>query len=151
MQKTSTSSLPSLSVCIDLDTGARIGPGKIKFLENIRACGAVVVADRRCGLAHTGAAMATSGGGMHVTKLATLAIKGMKRDCWKFAPVSATFKPYFAAVALTMLAKADAASLDRMRAQQVCTRMRVPDQRERPAFERLIFEKRESHRATADQ
>ena len=33
--------LPSLSVRIDLDTEARIGPGKIQLLENIRACGLI--------------------------------------------------------------------------------------------------------------
>ena len=39
-------SLPSLSVRIDLDTEGRIGPGKIKLLENIRACGSISAAGR---------------------------------------------------------------------------------------------------------
>jgi molybdate transport system regulatory protein len=45
-RKSSTTSLPSLSVRIDLDTEGRIGPGKIKLLENIRACGSISAAGR---------------------------------------------------------------------------------------------------------
>jgi molybdate transport system regulatory protein len=46
MQKSSTTSLPSLSVRIDLDTEGRIGPGKIQLLENIRARGSISAAGR---------------------------------------------------------------------------------------------------------
>ena len=46
MRKSSTTSLPSLSVRIDLNTEARIGPGKIQLLENIRACGSISAAGR---------------------------------------------------------------------------------------------------------
>jgi molybdate transport system regulatory protein len=45
-RKSSTTSLPSLSVRIDLDTEARIGPGKIQLLENIRVCGSISAAGR---------------------------------------------------------------------------------------------------------
>jgi molybdate transport system regulatory protein len=38
--------IPSLSVRIDLDTEARIGPGKIQLLENIRVCGSISAAGR---------------------------------------------------------------------------------------------------------
>ena len=46
MRKSSTTSLPSLSVRIDLDTDGRIGLGKILLLENIRACGSISAAGR---------------------------------------------------------------------------------------------------------
>ena len=46
MHKSSASSLPQLSVRIDLDTKGRIGPGKIQLLENIRACGSIAAAGR---------------------------------------------------------------------------------------------------------
>lgn len=46
MAKSSAKSLPSLSVRIDLDTGRRIGPGKIQLLENILACGSISAAGR---------------------------------------------------------------------------------------------------------
>jgi molybdate transport system regulatory protein len=46
MQKTSTTSLPSLSIRIDLDAEARIGPGKIQLLESIQACGSISAAGR---------------------------------------------------------------------------------------------------------
>ena len=46
MRKSSATSLPSLSVRIDLDTEARIGPGKIQLLENIRVCGSISAAGR---------------------------------------------------------------------------------------------------------
>jgi molybdate transport system regulatory protein len=49
MQKSSTTSLPSLSIRIDLedlDTEARIGPGKIQLLESIQACGSISAAGR---------------------------------------------------------------------------------------------------------
>src|ERR1700710_2448576 len=45
MQK-SARSLPSLSVRIDLDPKARIGPGKIQLLEHIRANGSISAAGR---------------------------------------------------------------------------------------------------------
>jgi molybdate transport system regulatory protein len=44
MRKSSMTSLPSLSVRIDLDTEGRIGPGKM--LENIRAYGSISAAGR---------------------------------------------------------------------------------------------------------
>jgi len=39
-------SLPSLNVRIDLNKEARIGPGKIRLLEHIRACGSISAAGR---------------------------------------------------------------------------------------------------------
>jgi len=44
--------LPSLSVRIDLDTEARIGPGKIQLLENIRACGSISAAGRAMNMSY---------------------------------------------------------------------------------------------------
>src|SRR6202047_2802089 len=46
MAKSSAKPLPSLSIRIDLDTEGRIGPGKIRLLENIRACGSISAAGR---------------------------------------------------------------------------------------------------------
>src|SRR6202140_3866153 len=46
MRKPSAKSLPSLSVRIDLDPEARIGPSKILLLENIHACGSIWAAGR---------------------------------------------------------------------------------------------------------
>jgi molybdate transport system regulatory protein len=46
MQKSSVSSIPSLSVRIDLDPEGRIGPGKIQLLENIHAEGSISAAGR---------------------------------------------------------------------------------------------------------
>ena len=46
MQKSSATSLPSLSVRIDLDSEGRIGPGKIELLEAIQACGSISAAGR---------------------------------------------------------------------------------------------------------
>ncbi|MBR1187926.1 winged helix-turn-helix domain-containing protein [Bradyrhizobium sp. AUGA SZCCT0240] len=46
MPKSSAKSLPSLSVRIDLDANARIGPGKIQLLENIQTCGSISAAGR---------------------------------------------------------------------------------------------------------
>jgi len=46
MQKSSATSLPTLSVRIDLDAEERIGPGKIQLLENIRAFGSISAAGR---------------------------------------------------------------------------------------------------------
>src|SRR5258708_18848671 len=46
MQKSSAKLLPSLSVRIDLDAESRIGPGKIKLLENIHANGSISAAGR---------------------------------------------------------------------------------------------------------
>jgi len=45
-QKSSATSLPSLSVRIDLDAEGRIGPGKIQLLEKIHACGSISAAGR---------------------------------------------------------------------------------------------------------
>ena len=52
MRKSFTASLPSLSVRIDLDTEARIGPGKIQVLENIRACGSISAAGRAMNMSY---------------------------------------------------------------------------------------------------
>jgi molybdate transport system regulatory protein len=38
--------VPSLSLRIDLDSEARIGPGKIQLLESIQACGSISAAGR---------------------------------------------------------------------------------------------------------
>jgi molybdate transport system regulatory protein len=46
MRKTATPPLPTLSVRIDLDTGSRIGPGRIQLLENIREFGSISAAGR---------------------------------------------------------------------------------------------------------
>jgi molybdate transport system regulatory protein len=46
MQKSGVSTIPSLSVRIDLDAEGRIGPGKILLLENIDACGSISAAGR---------------------------------------------------------------------------------------------------------
>jgi molybdate transport system regulatory protein len=46
MSKASARSLPSLSVRIDLDAEGRIGPGKIRLLENIHARGSISAAGR---------------------------------------------------------------------------------------------------------
>jgi molybdate transport system regulatory protein len=46
MRKSSTTSLPSLSVRIDLDEDCRIGPGKIQLLEHIHICGSISAAGR---------------------------------------------------------------------------------------------------------
>ena len=46
MPKPSASTLPSLSLRIDLDSEGRIGPGKIQLLENIRICGSISAAGR---------------------------------------------------------------------------------------------------------
>jgi molybdate transport system regulatory protein len=46
MPKSAAKSLPSLSLRIDLDAEARIGPGKILLLETIQACGSISAAGR---------------------------------------------------------------------------------------------------------
>src|SRR6201996_2941680 len=46
------SSLPSLSVRIDLDPAGRIGPGKIQLLENIDSCGSIYAAGRAMNLSY---------------------------------------------------------------------------------------------------
>ena len=46
MQKSALEPFPSLSVRIDLDPNARIGPGKIQLLEKIEACGSISAAGR---------------------------------------------------------------------------------------------------------
>jgi len=52
MRKSSTTSLPSLSVRIDLDTECSIGPGKIRLLEKIRTCGSISAAGRAMGMSY---------------------------------------------------------------------------------------------------
>jgi molybdate transport system regulatory protein len=46
MGKPNAGSLPNLSLRIDLDTGSRIGPGKIQLLENIDKFGSISAAGR---------------------------------------------------------------------------------------------------------
>ena len=46
MSKPSATSLPSLSVRIDLDSEDRIGQGKIQLLERIKECGSISAAGR---------------------------------------------------------------------------------------------------------
>src|SRR5499427_5562123 len=46
MSQRSDTSLPTLSVRIDLDTEGRIGPGKIQLLEKIREHGSISAAGR---------------------------------------------------------------------------------------------------------
>src|ERR1700732_2332329 len=46
MQKSAAKLLPPRSVLIDLDAETRIGPGKIKLLENIHANGSISAAGR---------------------------------------------------------------------------------------------------------
>lgn len=46
MPKPGASSIPSLSVRIDLAPEGRIGPGKIQLLEQIHACGSISAAGR---------------------------------------------------------------------------------------------------------
>ena len=43
---TKSSAIPSLSLRIDLDSGSRIGPGKIALLENIEQHGSISAAGR---------------------------------------------------------------------------------------------------------
>jgi molybdate transport system regulatory protein len=45
-------SRPSLSIRIDLDAERRIGPGKIRLLENIRAFGSISAAGRAMNLSY---------------------------------------------------------------------------------------------------
>jgi len=52
MRKSSPTSLPTLSIRIDLDTEGRIGPGKIQLLENIRACGSISAAGRAMNMSY---------------------------------------------------------------------------------------------------
>ena len=46
MQRSPATSLPSLSVRIDIDAEGRIGPGKIQLLENIHQFGSISAAGR---------------------------------------------------------------------------------------------------------
>jgi len=46
MRKSSSQSLPSLSIRIDLDRERSIGPGKILLLEHILSCGSISAAGR---------------------------------------------------------------------------------------------------------
>lgn len=52
MRESSTPSLPSLSVRIDLDKDDRIGPGKIQLLETIRDCGSISAAGRTLNMSY---------------------------------------------------------------------------------------------------
>ena len=46
------SSLPSLSVRIDLEPEGRIGPGKIRLLEKIETCGSISAAGRAMNMSY---------------------------------------------------------------------------------------------------
>ena len=46
------SSLPSLSVRIDLEPEGRIGPGKIRLLEKIESCGSISAAGRAMNMSY---------------------------------------------------------------------------------------------------
>jgi molybdate transport system regulatory protein len=46
MRKSPPTTLPSLTVRIDLDAERSIGPGKVRLLENIRSCGSISAAGR---------------------------------------------------------------------------------------------------------
>jgi molybdate transport system regulatory protein len=52
MRKSSPTALPSLSVRIDLDPEGRIGPGKIRLLENIDSCGSISAAGRAMNMSY---------------------------------------------------------------------------------------------------
>lgn len=52
MRKLTPTSLPSLSVRIDLDPKGRIGPGKIRLLENIKSCGSISAAGRAMNMSY---------------------------------------------------------------------------------------------------
>jgi molybdate transport system regulatory protein len=52
MRKSSLTSLPTLSIRIDLDTDGRNGPGKIQLLETIRTCGSISAAGRAMNMAY---------------------------------------------------------------------------------------------------
>ena len=46
MPKQTAAALPVLSIRIDLDPEGRVGPGKIRLLENIHSCGSISAAGR---------------------------------------------------------------------------------------------------------
>jgi len=52
MRKSATTSLPSLSVRIDLDEVGRIGPGKILLLEQIQSRGSISAAGRAMNMSY---------------------------------------------------------------------------------------------------
>ena len=52
MRKSATTSLPSLSVRIDLDEVGRIGPGKIQLLEQIQSLGSISAAGRAMNMSY---------------------------------------------------------------------------------------------------
>ena len=52
MRKSATTSLPSLSVRIDLDEVGRIGPGKIQLLEQIQSHGSISAAGRAMNMSY---------------------------------------------------------------------------------------------------
>jgi len=52
MRKSATTSLPSLSVRIDLDEVGRIGPGKILLLEQIQSHGSISAAGRAMNMSY---------------------------------------------------------------------------------------------------
>lgn len=52
MRKSTPTTLPSLSVRIDLNPKGRIGPGKILLLENINSCGSISAAGRAMNMSY---------------------------------------------------------------------------------------------------
>ncbi len=52
MRKSTPMSLPSLSIRIDLVPKGRIGPGKIRLLENIKSCGSISAAGRAMNMSY---------------------------------------------------------------------------------------------------
>jgi len=52
MRKSATTSLPSLSVRIDLEEVGRIGPGKIQLLEQIQSHGSISAAGRAMNMSY---------------------------------------------------------------------------------------------------
>ena len=52
VQKSNVAPLPTLSVRIDLDTEARIGPGKIQLLEKIQEFGSISAAGRAMNMSY---------------------------------------------------------------------------------------------------
>src|SRR5260370_21823352 len=52
MPKSGATSLPPLSLRIDMDGEDRIGPGKIQLLENIQACGSISAAGRAMNMSY---------------------------------------------------------------------------------------------------
>jgi len=52
MSKSTSPPVPALSIRIDLDSGGRIGPGKILLLEHIHATGSISAAGRAMAMSY---------------------------------------------------------------------------------------------------